>query len=410
MKTSDLEKNQKLPFSRNEMESRWRKIRSEMTKRGIDCLIAQSPYHFYYVSGAPLFPFGRPCAVILPLDGEPAIIEGVLELDHTKEQSYITDIRTYWDLERPPLDSLYMLIKQVLEEKSLDKSCIGFEDESIPYYFYKKFKRTFPEAKFVGISDILNTLRMVKSEEELNYIRIGCEIADFGMEKFFEIAEPNKLVYEVAKECREAMELEVMKKYPDAPYMVTCVGGAKDEGAPRRTFKNSGHSPWSTLDLQTKIGKGLGMCISDVHIWGYWANVERNFVLGKLTEDIKKPFEVMIEMHRAALDAMIPGNRIPDVDWTAKAILMKYGYSRFNYGSGCGRGIVHYGGSQTGGRELRSDLRIYNDYEFVPGMVFSLEPELRVPGVGTFRHCSTVVITKKGHEVWSKIPYDLIVK
>lgn len=406
-----LPEGEKKPFTYSEMQSRTRRIREQMAKRGVECLIAQSPYHFYYVSGAPLFPFGRPCTAILPIDGEPSIIEGVLEAGHTMAQSYIGDIRTYWDLERPPIDSVYLLAKQVLEEKGLSKSVVGFEDESIPYYFFEKLKDTLPKAKLVGISELLNSLRMVKSKEELNYIRIGGEIADLGMDKFLEMIEPDKLAYEVSKRCNEAMELEVMRRHPDIPYIVRCEGraGAR-ETLSSETSKSSGHSPWSTLDLKTKVGEGLGMCISDVHIWGYWANVERNFVLGKLTPEVKKPFEVMIEMHNAALDVMRPGNRIPDVDWVAKAVLMKYGYSRFNYGSGCGRGIVHYGGSQTGGRELRCDLRIYNNYEFKPGMVFSLEPELRVPRVGTFRHCSTVVITQRGHEVWSKIPYDLILR
>jgi creatinase len=412
---SCLAEGEKLPFSKNEMNSRINKIRNEMVKRGVDCLIAQSPYHFYYVSGSPLFPFGRPCAVILPLEGEPTIIEAIQDLNHTHVQSYITDILTYWDLDRPPLDSVYLLMKKVLEEKGLEKSCIGFEDESVPYYFYNKFNKTFPEAKFVGISDLLHILRMVKSEEELNYIRIGSEISDFGMEKFFEIIEPKKLVYDIRKECCQAMELEIMRKYPYAPYIVNCGGSAGPvSGRATKVFprisKASGHSPWSTSDLKATVEEGLGMCVSDVKLWGYWANVERNFILGKLTPEVKKPFEVMIEMHNATLDLMKPGNRIPDVDWMAKSILMKYGYSRYNYGSGCGRGIINYGGSQTGGRELRSDLRIYNDYEFKPGMVFSLEPELMVPEVGIFRHCSTIIITAKGHEVWSKIPYDLIIK
>jgi Xaa-Pro aminopeptidase len=42
-----------------------------------------------------------------------------------------------------------------------------------------------------------------------------------------------------------------------------------------------------------------------------------------------------------------------------------------------------------------------------PGMLFSVEPGLYVPGLGGFRHSDTVLITATGHEVLTWYPRDL---
>ena len=50
------------------------------------------------------------------------------------------------------------------------------------------------------------------------------------------------------------------------------------------------------------------------------------------------------------------------------------------------------------------DLRLYSDVILEPGMAFSLEPDLEVPGIGTFRHCNTIIVTENGCEVDSRLP------
>ena len=54
------------------------------------------------------------------------------------------------------------------------------------------------------------------------------------------------------------------------------------------------------------------------------------------------------------------------------------------------------------------DLRLYSDVVLRPGMAFSLEPDVRVPGVGTFRHCNTIIVTENGCQVDSRVPRGVI--
>jgi Xaa-Pro dipeptidase len=95
---------------------------------------------------------------------------------------------------------------------------------------------------------------------------------------------------------------------------------------------------------------------------------------------------------------------VAQVDRTTKEVFSRYGYGTPT-GSGCGRGIVSYEGNA---RELAMDLRLYSDVVLEPGMAFSLEPDLREPGVGTFRHCNTIIVTHSGCEVDSRLPRGVI--
>jgi Xaa-Pro dipeptidase len=50
------------------------------------------------------------------------------------------------------------------------------------------------------------------------------------------------------------------------------------------------------------------------------------------------------------------------------------------------------------------DVRLYQDLAVEPGMAFSVEPNVELAGVGTFRHCNTVIVTATGCEVDSSLP------
>ena len=374
-----------------------------MEEKKVDCVVAVSYHHSYYLSGAPIFPFGRPVATIIPIDGEATIVEGYLEKSHTEKQSWIKDIRTYWDIERPPWESMLLLVKDFLVERHLEFGRIGFEDEEeMPLSWLEYLKKKLPRANFVGFSDVLDKMRRVKSEEELNYIRLASDVVDVGMEKFLSIIRKNKTANSIRREVTETMSMYALRKYPDVPFLVR--GGA---GIGQRE-KGAGHSPgWITYGLKQRIKDGLNYGGMDAWIWGYWGNVERNLIVNDASDTVKKHFNVMLEMHEAAINSAKPGSKISDIDLAAKHVLKNHGYSTRQYGSGCARGLGTYGAGQTGGRELKLDLRMYLKDPLEPGMIFSVEPEIRTD-VGIFRHCNTVLVTKSGNEVWSRIPRGIL--
>lgn len=395
-------------FSQAEMERRITNLRRQMAAQGLDCVIATSYPAFYYLSGVPIHSFGRPMAALIPIEGEAAIVQSIIEQGHTRKQSWIRDIRTYYDygLEpvyenpQPPLVSMVQLVREALAERRLEAGRLGIEERSLPLGHYHALQAALPQATFVGVSEMLDRLRAVLSEEELALVRAADAVSDLGQETLIQALEPGKTAYELAALCREAMTKEILERHPDKPFVVHAGTGLGSEE------KGAGHSEWTTWNLDNRVQKGQLLETGfSVWLWGYWGNVERAiYVGGQPPEAVQHPFEVMVEANEAAIALIRPGIPLAEVDRAAKAVLSKYGYTT-RTGSGCGRGITSYEGNA---RELEMDVRLYSDLILEPGMAFSLEPDLQVPGIGVFRHCNTIIVTEHGCEVDSRLPRGVI--
>jgi Xaa-Pro aminopeptidase len=394
-------------FSYQEMQRRVTNLRKRMAENDIDCVIATSYVGSYYLSGVPIHWFGRPIATIIPLEGKAAIVEAVIEMEHTLAQTWIKDVRTYWDFnttnsyENPksPLRSMVALVKDFLRESKLTHGRIGIEGADLSVAHHEALRAALPDAQFIDISGLLASLRIVLSKEELDLVRAADAIANLGQKALIEAISVGKSAYEIEMPVRAIMTEAIMESHPDKPFHMHVISGLGSGE------KGAGHSEWQTWNKQSVIMPGqLLETVLDVWIWGYWGNVERAVAIGEPHEAMRKPFEVMVEANEAAIAAVKPGARLADVDKAAKDVLSKFGYDT-RTGTGCGRGITSYEGNA---RELSMDLRPYSNVILEPGMAFSIEPDLRVPGTGTFRHCNTIIVTETGCEVDSTLPRGVV--
>lgn len=394
-------------FSINEMNRRIKNLRQKMTENSIDCVMATSYVGSYYLSGVPVHWFGRPLATLIPRDGEAAMVESIIELEHTLAQSWIRDVRTYRDFNitnsyentQNPLQSMVSLVKDYLFELKLMKGRIGLEFANLPVEHFEALKAALPEAQFIDVSPVLATLRMVLSKEELDLVRAADAIADLGQQALMDTIAIGKSAFEIEKMVRSLMIEAILELHPDKPFHIHAISGLGwgERGA--------GHSEWHSWNKESVISQcQLLETVLDVWLWGYWGNVERAIYVGEPTEAVLKPFEVMIEANEAAIAMVKPGVCLAKVDEAAKRVLSKYGYET-RTGTGCGRGITSYEGNC---RELLMDLRPYSEVILEPGMAFSIEPDVREPGIGTFRHCNTIIVTEDGCEVDSKLPRGVI--
>jgi Xaa-Pro dipeptidase len=378
-----------------------------MAERGLDCIIATSYVNSYYLSGAPIHPFGRPVATLIPLKGEAAMIISVIELEHVRVQSWIQDIKSYYDYNigpdyeapQPPPVSFTRLVQEALCERGLMYSRIGIEDATLPLSYYHLLRSALPEAELVGASDMLDRVRMVLSPEELALVRQADAIADLGLERLIASVRPGLAAYELSSEVRAAMVEAILEQHPDKPFHLHVGCGL---GSPA---KSAGHSEWTTWNRDDQIRRGqLLETVISVWLWGYWGNVERAVYVGEPTEEVRRAFKIMIEANEEAIAAIRPGVPLAEVDRITKGVFARYGFTT-RTGSGCGRGIVSY---EANARELKMDVRLYSDVVLEPGMAFSLEPDLFVPGIGTFRHCNTIIVTEDGCEVDSRLSRGMI--
>jgi Xaa-Pro aminopeptidase len=394
-------------FSRQEMDRRLAGVRFGMDQLELDAVVATSYPTSYYLSGAPIHAFGRPNATLIPRVGEAAMVTSIIEQAHVAAQSWIGDRRHYFDYNitptyaepQPPLESMVDLLATAIAERGLSRGRIGIEDAMLPLAHLTTFRAGIPQAEFVDASDMLDRLRLVMSDEELALTRAADAIADVGQERLIELIRPGAAARDLVDQVRATMLDATLERYPEMPFHFHIGTGLGS------TAKGSGHSEWATWNGESRIEAGqLLETVISVWLWGYWGNVERAVHVGEPSRAVQQAFQVMVDANEAAIAVTRPGTPLADVDRAAKAVLTKHGYQT-RTGSGCGRGITSY---EADARELKMDLRLYSDVILEPGMAFSLEPDLEVPGIGTFRHCNTIIVTANGCEVDSRLPRGIV--
>jgi Xaa-Pro aminopeptidase len=261
------------------------------------------------------------------------------------------------------------------------------------------WQAALPQVEWVPASAQIDRLRLVLSDDERALVRAADAVADLGQELLIQHIAPGRRAFDLVQEVRAAMVAECCRLHPDKPFHLHV-----DPGLGAGT-KAAGHSEWTLWNAEDRVGNPhLLTTVISVWLWGYWGNVERSVYMGAPTPEVRRAFDVMVEANETAIAAIRPGLRLADVDRTAKAVLARHGYPTRS-GSGCGRGTVSYEGNA---RELRMDVRLYADVILEPGMAFSLEPDVHLPGVGTFRHCNTIMVTPDGCAVDSRLPRDPI--
>jgi Xaa-Pro dipeptidase len=136
-----------------------------------------------------------------------------------------------------------------------------------------------------------------------------------------------------------------------------------------------------------------------VEVEGYRAECERTYAIGGLTDKQRDIFQLAIEAQWAGITAVRPGIPCSAIDNASREVIREAGYAEcFIHRTGHGLGMEAHEAPY---------LRWDNDALLQPGMVFSIEPAIFVPGVGGARHSDTVLVTQTGYELLTDYPRAL---
>ena len=380
MTTADLEY---AMFTRAEMDRRHAKARELMGPRGIDALLVTGEENFQYFVGtnssiAPHYSLTRPSIFILPLDGDPIVLTQrriVIELG-----CYVTDVREYFDMVNFP----HEVVLNALRGAGLKSNRIGAElgqeqRMGMPVGDYLNLVSALPQVEFVDAADIIIKLKMVKSEEELVYIRTAAEITGRARQRLYDDQiVPGVTEREVVRALRRLM---------------------LEEGADRTSFVHMQHNLPGDKNLfppDRPLTKGMTIGMDTGAYFGmYTVDYPRFAVLGQATDEHRRIHDGARAVSNAMADALRPGvtcaeihavavRTIEDLGLAADEEEKLTGGSRFGHGQGI---LVTEPPSIT-----PLDHTVLE-----AGVVLSTEPGVRAGDV-TFLWEDTHVVTEDGHE------------
>lgn len=131
----------------------------------------------------------------------------------------------------------------------------------------------------------------------------------------------------------------------------------------------------------------------------YYTDMTRTFWFGEMDDGFRRVYDVVLAANAAAHEAAVLGNAMQEVDRAARRVITKAGYGEyFVHRTGHGVGIdVHESPNAAEGET--AELR--------PGMAFSIEPGIYLPGRFGVRIEDLVLMTETGPEVLHKFPKEL---
>jgi Xaa-Pro aminopeptidase len=224
-------------------------------------------------------------------------------------------------------------------------------------------------------TDPIQTLRMVKSAEEIQAVREACQLVDACLEHIVPQVRPgvseNELLLEV--------ELFFRRNGSSMAFPGIVLSGertARPHGVPSDRLVETGD--FVLFDIGCKVR-------------GYCSDITRTFVVGKASERQKEIYAQVLEAQIACVDALQPGANGRNIDGMARSILDEKELAQY-FGHGLGHGLgmlVHDSG------RLSSTV----DQPLEVGQIWTVEPGVYLEGYGGVRIEDDAVITETGREI-----------
>ncbi len=380
-----------LPFAAQDYEDRLAGLRDIMEMHDLDAVVLTSMHNVAYYSGFLYCSFGRPYACVVTATQCVTVSAGI-DAGQPFRRSHGDNV-TYTDWAR---DNFWRAVAGVVG----NGKSVGCEADHLTMLQAEKFNAFLKPTKGTDVAPATMQQRMIKSDAEIALIRHGAQVADVGGYAIREaLIDGGRTLREidVAMAGRDAMEVEIAKRFPDAEYRDTWVwfqSGLNTDGA---------HNPVTARVPMP--GDVLSLNCFPM-ISGYYTALERTLFLGHCDPASLQVWEANVATHEFGLSLLKPGASCSGItaqinDFLAERDLLQY--RTFGYGHSFGLLSHHYG--REAGLELREDI----DTVLEPGMVISMEPMLTLPegmpGAGGYREHDILVVTETGAEDITAYPY-----
>ncbi len=382
-------------FTKTEYEGRLARARAAMSKAGIDALLVTANRNLTYLTGYRTNLFSstfRPFTAVIPLASAPVLLLPNLEVWQGEATGWIADVRGWGvgmgSVARDPLE----LIKIVMDEKRLAAGRVGIEQTrgqrlGMTLEQYGQLQRLLPAATWVDSASILWDLRMIKSPQEVAYMREACRITDASIVAALEVMREGV----TERELQVVMGTTMMREGADTVRSLSIASG------PQRYAMLNAPATTRTLSRGEMVTFDCGAVYN-----GYHGDLTRGFFIGEPSDRQRRFYEASAEIFWDAVRAVRPGITCEELDRQVEASIVRRGYREH---------MLHRTGHSLG-TEVHEEPSIGPGVKVTlqPGMVLAIEPGIYDFSIGAFRIEDNVVVTETGYDFLSNAPRELLVR
>ncbi|MDF1802683.1 M24 family metallopeptidase [Thalassovita sp.] len=376
--------NPNVPFSRAEYDRRIALTRAAMGAAGLDLLFVTDPSNQAWLTGYDGWSFYVHQGVLLGLEGEPIWWGRYMDSIGAGRTCWMSaqSIHGYADnfvqsTQRHPMQDLAGHIRAM----GLDSARIGVEMDN--YYYSAKahavLTQDLPNARFSDATALVNWQRLIKSDEELGFIRKAARISDKVIRTAIDKAEPGLRKNDLVAEIYHAAITGIDDIWGDYPAIVPLTPSGLDATAAHLTWNGD----------QMRAGEATFFELSGCYR-RYHAPLCRTVFLGQPPVEMLDAEKAQLEGIEAGLDAARAGNRTGDIARAFIGVLEKYGIHREGR---CGYPVGLSYPPDWG--ERTASIRAEDQTVLQPGMVFHFMPALWMDAWG-LETTETILITETG--------------
>jgi len=367
------------PISQAERLQRIAKARQLMQRNGIGSIVVESGSSLDYLTGVQWHRSERLTAAVIPATGDPIIVTPFFESPSVSQTLAIpAEIRT-WNEDEEPLK----LVADFLRERGVAGAPVGFE-ETDRYFIVDRLQQQLPGVKAVSANPVVRALRLIKSPAELALMQTANDITLKAMRHAGERARLGMTPADFGAAIDAATT--TLGGSPEFALVLIDEASALPHGSNKPQLVKRG----STV---------LFDCGCTVH--GYQSDISRTFVFGTPSADQRKVWNQVHEGQQIAIRAAKIGAPAGSVDDAVRAA-----YESWGYGPGYKLpGMSHRTGHGIGMDGHEPAYLVHGDTTpLAPGMCFSDEPGIYIPGKFGIRLEDCWHMTQSGPKFFSNPP------
>jgi Xaa-Pro dipeptidase len=363
--------------------SRQQKLAQALQAAGLDALVLNPGPSLVYLTGLSFHLMERPLVAVFFPDHPPLLILPELEAARAAALPFPCQVITFNDNPATWTETYDRAARQA----GIDGQRVGLEPRRLRVLELRLLEGSAPRANFVSAEDHLSALRIQKDAGEMTAIRKAVEIAQLALTNTLGYVKVGMTELELASE----LSLQILRagSQPEFPF------------APIVSFGPNSANPHSVPGTR-RLAPGDLLLID----WGaayqdYISDLTRTFAAVEVDAEFANIARIVAEANAAGRQAARPGVPAGEVDRAARAVIEAAGYGpQFIHRLGHGIGLeAHEGPYMYGESQLL----------LAPGMTFTVEPGIYLPGRGGVRIEDNVVITTYGSETLSHYPRNLVV-
>jgi Xaa-Pro aminopeptidase len=352
-------------FTADDFAARLRRAAGAADEAGLDgILVTPGPDLLYLTGYAPVAITERLTMLVIPVDAEPAMIVPRLERPDAETATGASALRiTDWTDGNDPYETsatqLARTGRYAVSDSAWAMHLLGLQDR-------------LPESSYVSMTRALPMLRAIKDDDEIARLAAAGAAADQAYEEIVTVRFAGRSETDVAADLAE-----LLRRFGHSQVDFTVVGSGPNGANPHH-------------EIGQRIIEDGDMVVLDFgglkH--GYGSDTTRTVHVGEPTVEEREVHDIVRRAQQAGFEAVRPGVECQEIDRASRAVIAEAGYGEY---------FIHRVGHGIGLTTHEPPYMVEGETQILhPGMCFSIEPGIYLPGRFGVRIEDIVTVTPEG--------------